>query len=158
MKENIEKINKILNQEKPILYVDMDEVMCNFKQRFWLIKKLFPNIKYPQSQYGFFSRLNPIEDAIKSIKLLEDKYDIWFLTRPSFPNIHCYSEKAEWILEHLGYQYQQKLIIMPNKSMAIGHHLIDDSTSDGQTEFIGEHIHFGTKDFPNWNAVTKHLL
>lgn len=152
------QLNAVLNRDKKILYIDMDKVMCDFEKRYSMIREKFPYIQYPQSQYGFFSRLEPIDGALAAINQLESKYDIWFLTRPSYMNIHCYSEKAEWILEHLGSEYQQKMIIMPNKSMAIGHYLVDDSLNDGQTEFIGEHIHFGSYIFQSWNDVTSYLL
>ena len=152
------KLNNLIFSEKQILHIDMDKVMCDFEKRYNLIKQKSPDIKYPQSQIGFFRDLKPIKDACESIHKLKEKYDIWFLTRPSYMNIHCYSEKAEWILNHLGFEYQKRMIIMPNKSLAIGHYLIDDSTRDGQTEFIGEHIHFGSEKFPDWESVVKYLM
>ena len=44
------------------------------------------------------------------------------------------------------------------KDMLMGHFLIDDRTANGAGEFRGEHIHFGTEKFPNWNVVVEYLL
>ena len=40
----------------------------------------------------------------------------------------------------------------------VGRALIDDRTKNGVKNFKGEHIHFGTENFINWNAVLKYLL
>lgn len=33
--------------------------------------------------------------AIESFKKLQEKYDVWILTRLSFRNVNCYTEKAQ---------------------------------------------------------------
>lgn len=143
---------------KKRLYIDMDEVLCRFIKKGLEIKRKFPNIQYPQSQVGFFSRLEPVEGSIEAVNKLNDVYDIWILTRPSFFNLHCYTEKAEWIREHLGFEMQKKLILCGNKSLVKGDYLIDDSITDGQLEFEGELLQFKTDKFPDWNAVLDYLL
>jgi 5'-nucleotidase len=140
------------------IYIDMDGVLAKFLKRQLEVKRKFPNLQYPQSQYGFFSRLEPIENAIESVIELNKHYDVWFLTRPSFNNIHCYSEKAEWILNYFGFDLLQKLIICGDKSLVKGDYLIDDSTIHGQTEFEGELILFGSDKFKDWIEVKKYLL
>jgi 5'(3')-deoxyribonucleotidase len=79
------------------IYVDMDGVLCDFygASRKALIEN--PSQKYPQSQWGFFLKLNEIPDAIESFKKLQEKYDVWILTKPSFKNVNCYTEKAQWV-------------------------------------------------------------
>ena len=37
-----------------IVYIDMDDVLCNFTETANQDLKLNPAIKFPQSQYGFF--------------------------------------------------------------------------------------------------------
>jgi 5'(3')-deoxyribonucleotidase len=56
---------------------------------------------------------------------LKENYDVWILTRPSYKNIN-YSEKAQWVLNHLGYDVQEKTIMCGDKSLLKGDYLIDD--------------------------------
>tara|TARA_Y100001958_G_scaffold96541_1_gene66400 strand:- start:56 stop:244 length:189 start_codon:yes stop_codon:yes gene_type:complete len=40
-----------------------------------------------------------------------------------------------------------------------GDYLIDDRlTHNGANEFEGEKIHFGSKDYPDWNSVATYLM
>jgi 5'(3')-deoxyribonucleotidase len=48
---------------------------------------------------------------------LKENYDVWILTRPSYKNINSYSEKAQWVLNHLGYDVQEKTIMCGDKSL-----------------------------------------
>jgi 5'(3')-deoxyribonucleotidase len=145
-------------KDKKIVYVDMDGVLCDFlgASKKAIIEN--PSQKYPQSQWGFFLRLKEIPDAIESFKKLEDIYDVWILTRPSFQNVNCYTEKAQWVWDHLGFDVLKKTIMSPNKSLLKGDFLIDDMGGSGQEEFGGEWIHFKTEKFPDWNSVIKYLV
>jgi 5'-nucleotidase len=140
------------------IYVDMDGVLCDFygASRKALIEN--PSQKYPQSQWGFFLKLNEIPDAIGSFKKLQEKYDVWILTRPSFRNVNCYTEKAQWVWDHLGYDVLEKTIFSPDKSLVKGDYLIDDMCNAGQENFEGEWIHFGSDNFPDWKKVLEYLL
>ena len=144
---------------KKDLYFDMDGVLCDYMKRYTMVKELY-DLEYPQSQIGFFSRLEPMKGAIEAFKKLRDsgKYNCFILTRPSVKNIHCYTEKAEWIREYLGEDMLENMYIGCDKSRLKGDYLIDDVTEHGQTEFEGEHIHFGSDEFPNWDTVLKYLL
>ena len=144
--------------KKPILYVDMDGVLCNFTKASWQAKLDNPLQRFPQAQWGFFLRLEEIPDAINSIKILEEKYDVWILTRPSFPNVNSFTEKAQWIWDHIGYYMVEKTIMSGDKSLLKGDYLIDDMNTDKQSEFEGEWIEFGSSKFPNWNAVVDYLI
>jgi 5'(3')-deoxyribonucleotidase len=118
------------------------------------MKSIIP-LGWPQSRPGFFLHLKPIEGSIETILELDKKFDVWFLSRPSIKNIHCYSEKAEWIKDHLGEKWLEKLIISPNKSLLKGDYLIDDGVGFGQEEFEGKFIRFGSEEFPDWKSILK---
>lgn len=142
------------------IYVDMDETLCNFR------KGVTDNIlapankteeQFPQSRLGFFLLLEPIEGAIEAMNKLQKKYDVWILTRPSFYNLHCYTEKAIWVRKHLGYEMQKKLILAGDKSLLIGDYLIDDTDKDGQDKFVGKLMLFGSETYPNWEVVLNEL-
>jgi 5'(3')-deoxyribonucleotidase len=142
------------DKTKKLLYVDMDGVLCDFMGAFDSNES---GIEYPQSKVGFFLNLKPMPDAIESFNKLKEIYDIWILTKPSFKNINCYTEKAQWILNNLGYDIQKKTIICGDKSLLKGDFLIDDFSEDGQAEFEGEWINFGKSPFENWTKVVNYL-
>ena len=48
-------------------------------------------------------------------------------------------------------------ILTHHKNLNVGDYLIDDRTKHGVPEFSGEHIHFGTEEFPDWRTVTAYL-
>jgi 5'-nucleotidase len=141
---------------RKIVYVDMDNTICDFLTPF---KSGQFKLKYPQSKIGFFLDLEPLEGALEGIKTLQQKYDVWILTRPSIKNTHCYTEKADWIKKYFGEEMLEKLIICPDKSLAKGEYLVDDDHRNGQTEFEGEHIHFGKDEkFMTWSQVVEYLI
>jgi 5'(3')-deoxyribonucleotidase len=144
---------------KDVLF-DMDGVLCDYMSRWNIIKEKYPELEYPQSQFGFFSRLEPMEGAVEAFNKIKNcgKYRCYILTRPSIKNINCYSEKAEWIKEHLGEDVLENMIIACDKSMVKGDYLIDDVDIHGQDRFDGEHIHFTQDKFPNWDSVLKYLI
>lgn len=134
----------------------MDGVLCDFVKAHKRGLELQPKIAYPQSQYGFFRKLEPMKNALKSVAFLleQDIFDVYILTAPSIYNASCYTEKREWVEMHLGMEMVKKLIISPNKSLNKGDYLIDDFTSGkGQDKFEGKLIHFGGEEFPNWDEV-----
>ena len=52
----------------------------------------------------------------------------------------------------------KKLILSHNKGLLLGDYLIDDRIANGVDGFKGEHIHFGTDQFPDWKSVLEYLL
>ena len=143
---------------KKIIYVDMDGVLCNFNKAYKHALYSNPIQPFPQSQWGFFLKLEEIPGAIEAFKKLQEKYDVYILTRPSIWNLNCYTEKAAWVLNHLGFDVLEKTILSCDKSLLKGDYLIDDSNSDGQPEFEGEWIEFGNFKFPNWDYVVEYLM
>ena len=148
----------MVNKTKKLIYVDLDGVLCNFFRAARKALTENPTQRYPQAQWGFFLKLEEIPDAIESFKILQEKYDVWILTRPSFKNVNCFSEKAQWVLEHLGFDVLEKTIMCGDKSLLKGDYLIDDMNTDKQSEFEGEWIEFGSSKFPNWKSVVDYLM
>jgi 5'-nucleotidase len=143
-----------------IVYIDMDDTLCDFKGAFFEALRVNPSIQYPQSQYRFFANLEPIEGAIKAVKDLinSEQYDPYILSAPSTRNPLSYAEKREWIELYFGFDFCEKLILCAHKGLLKGDLLIDDNIEGkGQDLFEGELIQFGSKAFPNWAAVRKSL-
>ena len=139
------------------IYVDMDGVLCNFYKAAKQALTENPKQKYPQSQWGFFLKLEEIPGAIDAFNKLKESYDVWILTRPSFRNVNCYTEKAQWVWDHLGYDVLQKTIIAGDKSLLKGDYLIDDQLNANQEKFEGELIRFGSDKFKKWSDVLEYL-
>jgi len=70
---------------KKTLYIDMDDVLCDFTGRKEEMLKKYPETAYPQSQYGFFSGLDPIPGAIDAVShlLFDNNIEPYILTAPS---------------------------------------------------------------------------
>jgi len=144
--------------EKKIVYVDMDGVLCDFAEAHATALAANPGIQYPQRQYGFFRNLKPLSGALAAMASLRSNptIEVYILTAPSIPNPLCYSEKREWVENHLGIEMVQKLIISPNKGLNKGDFLIDDHREGrGQDTFEGRLIHFGSAQFPEWEDVLR---
>src|SRR3990167_1933030 len=132
------------------VYIDMDGVICDFEKMY--LKKINNNPKnlYPYAEFDFFRRLEPIDGALAAIQKIADVYDTWILTKPSYRNPLCYLEKRLWVEDHLGLEWCKRLIICPDKSLMKGDYLIDDND---WSEFEGELIKFGSKQYPSWKDV-----
>ena len=144
--------------DKIIIYVDMDDTLCDFSGAYHAVKKNYPNIPFPQSQNGFFATLAPLPNAIEVFNWLRELnfVDLNILTAPSIKNRECYSEKRDWVEHYFGEEFLNNLIISPKKDKNKGHFLIDDChRGKGQEQFEGELIHFGSNDFPDWNSVKR---
>lgn len=147
-----------MNTTKKILLVDQDDVLADFMGAFWHDLRTNPAIKFPQSQYKFFENLEPIKDSIESIKILQEYYDIYILTRPSVRNPLCYTEKRVWIEKYLGFNMCKNLMIVYDKTMVKGDYLIDDVIHSGVFKPEWKHIHFGSGEFKNWKLITEYLI
>lgn len=107
---------------------------------------------------GIFGLMDPIEGAIEAYHKLTQYYDCCILSTAPWENDSAWSDKAKWVKKHLGEVARKRLILTHNKNLNKGDYLIDDRTKNGAGEFEGEHIHFLTEQFPNWNSVLNYLI
>ena len=151
--------------EKKILWIDMDGVLVDFNEHVEeaISKNVFLKENY-KGRYdhipGIFRNPKPIEGAVEAVKKLAEsgKYELYIATAAPWGNPMAAMDKRFWIEEHFGRLFHKKMAITHLKNLLIGDYLIDDRTANGAGEFKGEHIHFNTDKFPNWEAVLKHLL
>jgi 5'(3')-deoxyribonucleotidase len=137
-----------------LIYIDMDGVLCDYRKNYIKHKEQFPEVVYPQSQYGFFLDLEPIPGSIEAFLKLSSIHDVWILTAPSFMNPLSYAEKNVWVRKYLGPEYVKRLIMCPNKSLMKGDYLIDDNEwSNWQGDFEGELLLIGSEKFPDLNST-----
>jgi 5'(3')-deoxyribonucleotidase len=149
----LKKFEKI-ESEKKIIYIDMDDTICDYKSQYEKMHKLNPTVKYPQSIKGFFIEMDPIEGAIEGVNTLRKDFDVYILTRPSYKNPLCYSEKRIWIEDHFDLDFCDKLIISPNKALSIGDYLIDDFIWEG---FNGIQLQYGVPPYENWDKILAYF-
>ncbi len=107
---------------------------------------------------GIFGTMEPYPGAIDAYHKLAEKYDTYILSTASWENPSASSDKNIWVKKHLGDVARKRLILSHNKNLNRGHYLIDDRTANGAGQFEGEHIHFQTEKFPDWETVLKYLL
>lgn len=153
--------------KKEILKVDMDGVIADFAGA---IKELEPNktlLPNQNSEWVYdvckanpriFNTLKPIRGAIKSIQILSAHYDIYFLSTPMWCVPESFTDKRLWIEQHFGAWSEDRLILTKRKDLNIAHYLVDDRITNGVDKFTGQHIHFGTDKFPDWETVEYYLL
>jgi 5'(3')-deoxyribonucleotidase len=144
---------------KKIVYIDMDNVLVNFPSG---ILQLDDSV---QKEFdgrldevpGIFSLMAPMPQAIEAFKELSELYDAYILSTAPWENPSAWSDKLLWVKNHLGESAHKRLILSHHKNLNDGDFLIDDRTKNGADRFKGEHIHFGTERFPNWEAVMVYL-
>lgn len=142
------------------VYVDMDDVLCDYSTKISEVKANGSDNPFPQSEPGFFRSLEPTKGALGALEELRSRKDIdlYILTAPSTKNPLSYTEKRLWVEDKFGYEMTLKLIICSNKGLLKGDILIDDHASGrGQEFFDGKLIHFGQNEYPNWDAVLEYF-
>ena len=143
-----------------LVYFDMDGVLVNFQSG---IDNLTPEEKIEyEGRYdevpGIFGLMEPMEGAIDAFNEIAKHYDVYILSTAPWENPTAWIDKIEWVQKYMGKNAYKRLILSHNKHLNMGDYLIDVRTANGAGEFKGEHIHFGTEEFPDWTCVKKYLL
>ena len=149
-----------MDQEKKILYIDMDNVLVDFQsgidQLSELEKEQYAG-RYDEAP-NIFSKMVPLEGAIEAFNTLNPIYDIYILSTSPWGNETAASEKVAWVKKYLGEPAKKRLILSHHKNLNIGDYLVDDRTANGAINFGGVHVMFGTEPYENWGEVTRYLL
>ena len=143
-----------------IIYVDMDNVLVNFQSGIdKLSSKQFNEFKGRYYQVpNIFSLMDPLEGALAAFEKLSSKYDTYILSTAPWTNTTAWQDKIEWVQKYLGKLAYKKLILSHHKNLNAGDYLIDDRLRNGAGKFKGEHIHFATDKFPDWDTVLNYLI
>ena len=144
---------------KKVLYVDMDNVLVDFSTG---IEQLDDSmLKEYEGRLdevpGIFSMMSPMPGAIDAFKELSGIFDAYILSTAPWENPSAWSDKLLWVKNHIGKDAYKRLILSHHKNLNDGAYLVDDRTKNGADAFLGEHIHFGTERFPDWDAVLEYL-
>ena len=75
----------------------------------------------------FFRNLKPIPGGKEALEFLRASgHDVFICTAPLLRYTHCVREKYEWIEEHFGDDWTDRMILTRDKTLVHGDKLIDD--------------------------------
>ncbi len=138
----------------------MDNVLVDFN-RLLKERKLVKTDEidnFVDNTEGIFLNLEPMKGAIEAFDFLSQHFDTYILTTAPWKNESAWIDKRKWVEKYLPKSGVKKLIITHNKGLNKGDYLIDDRIAKGVDKFEGEHIHFLTDQFPDWDSVLKYLI
>lgn len=165
--------------------VDMDGVLADFDTRFieiwqkrypdrprldqknrtsFKIAEEFPvhlqdDIREIFSEPGFYRNLPIVKGAVQGMnEMVDSGLDIWICTSPLMQYENCVLEKYQWVDEHLGRSWTERIIMTRNKALVRGDFLIDDHPEiPGADSASWEHILFDApynRHIPNIRRIT----
>ena len=141
------------------LYVDMDGVLVDFNSGVNRLNNMtraaYANA--PKNAPGVFALMDPMPGAIEAINRLGKKFDVYILSTAPWNNPSAWSDKLNWVKQHLGKRFEKRLILSHHKDLLRGDFLIDDWDKHGTSDFQGKWIQFGSQEFPDWAAVEEYL-
>ena len=143
-------------ENKLTILVDMDNTLCDYEEAFArTLKAEYPEIAvvpsdkrlnwdiledYPADVHakcksvngvkGFFLNMKPIEGGVEAVKaMLGAGHNVLIVSAPdSAYAAQCSEEKQQWIQNHLGDEWKDRLILTRDKTTVRGDFLIDDKT------------------------------
>jgi len=143
---------------KPILYLDMDGFLFDYDSHYKL-----HNLRKDQPEpQGFFETIPIYPGAVDFVNALYDsgKFEIYFLSTPSWSSPTSYTEKRLALEAHFRKEIvYKKLILSHNKGLLKGDYIIDDRKVNGVENFEGIHLHYGQpEDNPlDYNKILKYF-
>jgi len=153
------------NKKKPIVYIDMDGTLVDFVSAFVGPETYFVHVFYarPSDLPGIFALMEPMPGAIEAVEKLRHKYDLYILSSSPWENPTALGDKLAWVKKYFGGDgseniFFRKVVFSSVKHLSRGDILIDDRTANGAGDFEGEHVLFGSRDFPDWEAVLGYLI
>ena len=143
-----------------ILAIDMDNVLVDFQSGIdQLSSETLGGYEGRLDEIpGIFSLMQPLDGAIEAFTLLCETFDVHIVSTAPWYNPSAWSDKIVWVQEHLGKEAFKRLTLTHHKNLFRGDIIIDDRVANGVSKFSGDHIHFGTPQFPDWESVLNHLL
>lgn len=155
----VEKKEELV-EDRPVLYLDMDNVLADFDG-----SPDIPDIEKNRRDHpaifkpNFFLNLKPTEFAKEAVRalLLSGKYEVWVASKPLWNSHHCYSEKAQWLLQHFP-ELSKRVVFTQDKGLLAGNFLVDDEPHWYGT-FAGTFILFNPKKAKKcWEQLLEYLL
>jgi len=134
---------------KKTLYIDMDNVLVDFSSGM--------DACDPALLKQYEGHPDEIPGAVEAYRELSEIFDTYIASTAPWNNVQAWTEKRIWVEAYLGEPAQKRLILTHHKNLLRGDFIVDDRTRRGVDRFEGEHVHFGTERFPDWETVLEHL-
>lgn len=137
-----------------LLLLDQDDVLADFEQGFhdawntrnsalcpalplaarqsFYVRDDYPSahrsaVEAVYTEPGFYRSLSPVAGAIEAVRaLLVLGHDVRICTSPLNQWRHCVPEKYEWVEQHQGANFVQRMIVTKDKTVIHGDVLVDD--------------------------------
>ena len=94
----------MIENTKPIVYIDMDGVLVDFESG--VNKQSAETLKRFTGEYDniphIFSMMNPIPGALEAVEQLRYAYDLYVLSSSPWHNSTAPSDKLAWIKHYFG--------------------------------------------------------
>lgn len=168
-----------LKLARPVVLVDMDGVLVDWDRGFleaWAGRTPVDRTRYeaelcvPSDRKqeamdlfcaeGFFRGLPAMKGSIAAMKMMVQKgYDVLICTAPMKNSRWSAQEKWEWVREHLGEDWLQRMVLTLDKTTVRGDVLIDDKPSIvGAQQPLWSHIVFDAPYNQNIEMGERHRL
>lgn len=96
------------------VFIDMDGVIVDF-DGYCRQYDLSPSVV--KHQKGAYRAMSPIPGALEAVReLISLGYEVWIATKPPKGGSHAYTEKAEWVAEHLP-ELANRVIVTHDKGL-----------------------------------------
>lgn len=141
-----------------VVFLDMDGVLADFDAG---VGKHCAQDEDPPQMFepGFYRNLPVIVGAKEAVQNLLQipLIDLQIATKPTTKNLHCATEKYQWVEEHFP-QLLRKMTLTHDKSLLLGDVLVDDD-SKWELGFLGEFYLFdGTKPKDSWDKAQNFIF
>jgi 5'(3')-deoxyribonucleotidase len=148
---------------KKTLYIDMDNVLVDFPSGMAACDPALLSEYDGRADEipGIFALMQPMPGAIAAYRELSELFDTYILSTAPWDNPTAWSDKLEWVKQHLGAPAHKRLILSHNKHLNRGDYLVDDRSKNGAEEFGQlpgqEWIQFGQGHHKDWPEVVAYL-
>lgn len=148
---------------KPILFIDMDNVLADFKD--YVDHSLLSEIKTKTKDLdeipGIFAQFPVVKGAKDALNVLKNKYELYVLTTSPWNNPTALQDKQNWLKLHFGDMFYKRVIFTHQKNFCHlpGAWLVDDRPNHGASLFGDHWLQFGDNGkFKTWKEVEYFLM
>lgn len=147
---------------KPILFIDMDNVLADFHG--YVEKSLLPDIKKKTKDMdeipGIFAQFPVVKGAKEALTILQEKYDLYVLTTSPWNNPTALQDKQNWLKLHFGNMFYKRVIFSHQKHFCLipGAWLVDDRPNHGACLFGDHWLQLGNGKYNTWDDIKDFLM